>query len=448
MGIGGTGASRRCSYPATDRVRARCPPGAGAVAVRGQATVAGGSMTCSGRRCDGSGTPRSASAISNSCRMIARARSTPAWPPAASAQNTGFPSRTPRAPSATAIARSRPRRTPPSTHTSAPAVDRGDDLGEDVDRGRAPVELPRTVVADDDAVHPPFDRQPRVLGREDPLEDEREVRPRPDRGDVVPGRGREREAAVVALDDVAQPGSMRRRVRREVAERWEHEPGPHVALAVAEDRQIHGQDDRPEPGCGGPFHEGPRDREVALEVELEPAGDVWSNAGDLLHRPRGHGRQDERDAGRPGRAGRGELPIRMGDGLDRHRGDRKREGGGRSHERRRRVDVRDVDEDAGPKPTTPPGRLVLRDRDLVPGATGHVVEGGGVHRGSGERFEVGDPDDLGEGRLGRAHPTRSRLARLTSIVFRPTEASLNATVTSSSLRVSLLVTTMPSPQRA
>ena len=49
---------------------------------------------------------------------------------------------------------------------------------------------------------------------------------------------------------------------------------------------------------------------------------------------------------------------------------------------------------------------------------------------------------------GVGHPTRSRLARLTSIVLRPTVESLKATVTSSSLRVSLLVTTMPSPQRA
>ena len=41
----------------------------------------------------------------------------------------------------------------------------------------------------------------------------------------------------------------------------------------------------------------------------------------------------------------------------------------------------------------------------------------------------------------------SRLARLASIVLRPTPASLNATVISSSLRVSFEVTTMPSPQR-
>src|SRR5258705_8304931 len=45
------------------------------------------------------------------------------------------------------------------------------------------------------------------------------------------------------------------------------------------------------------------------------------------------------------------------------------------------------------------------------------------------------------------YPTRSRLARLASIVLRPTPGSLNATVISSSLRVSLEVTTIPSPQR-
>src|SRR4051812_21455663 len=49
---------------------------------------------------------------------------------------------------------------------------------------------------------------------------------------------------------------------------------------------------------------------------------------------------------------------------------------------------------------------------------------------------------------GLGHPTTSRLARLASIVLRPTPGSRNATTTSSSLRVSLELTTMPSPQRA
>src|SRR4030095_12458662 len=46
------------------------------------------------------------------------------------------------------------------------------------------------------------------------------------------------------------------------------------------------------------------------------------------------------------------------------------------------------------------------------------------------------------------HLTTSRLARLARTVLRPTAGSLNATVISSSLRVSFDITTMPSPQRA
>ena len=45
------------------------------------------------------------------------------------------------------------------------------------------------------------------------------------------------------------------------------------------------------------------------------------------------------------------------------------------------------------------------------------------------------------------HPMISRFARLASIFLRPTAGSLKATVTSSSLRVSLEVTTIPSPHR-
>ena len=48
----------------------------------------------------------------------------------------------------------------------------------------------------------------------------------------------------------------------------------------------------------------------------------------------------------------------------------------------------------------------------------------------------------------RHQPVISRFARLASIVLRPMLASLKATVTSSSLRVSFEVTTIPSPQAA
>src|SRR4029079_9709053 len=111
-----------------------------------------------------------------------------------------------------------------------------------------------------------------------------------------------------------------------------------------------------------------------------------------------------------------------------------------------------VHEDARTEPLAPPRGDVVGQRQLVPAATRDVVVGGRLHHETSERLEVGEGDDpgepLGEDGIGDVrHPTRSRLARLTSIVLRPTEASLNTTVTSSSLRVSLEVTTIPSPQR-
>ena len=146
--------------------------------------------------------------------------------------------------------------------------------------------------------------------------------------------------------------------------------------------------------------------------------------------------------------------VRVGEPVDGHRRDRQRQRARRTQERRRRIDGRDVDQHAGSQAPAPPGRFVFGEGDLVPGATRDIIERGGIDHGARQRLEVGEADDprkdIETDVLAAAadHPTRSRLARLASIVLRPTEASLKATVTSSSLRVSLLVTTMPSPQRA
>ncbi len=68
-----------------------------------------------------------------------------------------------------------------------------------------------------------------------------------------------RVTGVVTLDDGAKPGSVRRRLGGEVAERRQFEAGAHVALAIAEDRQVDRQHDRPEPGGDRPVHERSRD---------------------------------------------------------------------------------------------------------------------------------------------------------------------------------------------
>ena len=170
--------ARGCRRGRRSGPRQRPRPCAGPVRPGGRARRRPGSASRAGR-----------GSRSNSSRRIrAHARRRPGRRrPAPS--STGRPISTPRAPSASAIAMSSPRRTPPSTQTSSPAVDRGDDLGEHVDAGRDAIELARAVVADDDAVDAVLDREPRVLGGEDALEHDRQRRPAPDRGEVGPGQG-------------------------------------------------------------------------------------------------------------------------------------------------------------------------------------------------------------------------------------------------------------------
>ena len=54
------------------------------------------------------------------------------------------------------------------------AVDRLDDLGQRVDRRRDAVELPAAVVRDDDRRRAVLAREPRVLGREHALDEDRQ----------------------------------------------------------------------------------------------------------------------------------------------------------------------------------------------------------------------------------------------------------------------------------
>ena len=184
IGTGGTEASRRCSYHAPDRRRGRWPPGVGEVAVRGRcqsarwrARVRPGAPAQVGRR----GAP---SERQRDLELLAEDGEGPLdaglrrRPPAPS--SIGRPTSTPRAPSASAMAMSRPRRTPPSTQTSVRPSTAATTSASDVDRRpgrrsscRAPWLLTTIAV---DAV---LDREPRVLGGEDPLDDERQRRPAP-----------------------------------------------------------------------------------------------------------------------------------------------------------------------------------------------------------------------------------------------------------------------------
>ena len=88
------------------------------------------------------------------------------------------------------------------------------------------------------------------------------------------------------------------RPRREVAERRQLEPGSQVALAVAEDRQVDRQDDRPVAGRRGALDERPREVAILLDVELEPAGRLGGRGRHLLDGAGGHRRERERHTGR------------------------------------------------------------------------------------------------------------------------------------------------------
>ena len=323
------------------------------------------------------------------------------------------------------------------------------------------IELAGAVVRHDDPGHPVLDREAGVLGGEDPLEHDRERRPCPDRREVRP-----RQAAIER-----PPGGCRSRRRdppsceawsgpapsSEVAvRRREVEAGSQVPLAVPEDRQVDRHDDRPVAGRRRPLDEPPAPARIGLGVELEPADPVGRRGGDGLDRGRRHRRQRERDARRGRGPGRRQLGVRMGEAVGRHRARSRRaatspapsivvdgstrETSTRTRGRRRRRRQR-------------LGRLA--QGLLVPRAAGDVVERGAVQPLGGDRLEGVERDDPARGRgsgVGGRHrgePTRpgrgSRGSRASSCGRRA--GSLNATVISSSLRVSFEVTTIPSPQR-
>src|SRR5215217_6809428 len=98
-------------------------------------------------------------------------------------------------------------------------------LLERVDRRRHAIELPSAVVGDDDGVDAVLEREPGVLGGQDPLEHERQARrPRADRGEVAPAQARRDEIVDRLAAGLQRVG--------------EDEAVAALALAVAEDRQV------------------------------------------------------------------------------------------------------------------------------------------------------------------------------------------------------------------
>ena len=274
-------------------------------------------------------------------------------------------------------------------------VDRRDDLREDIDRGRDAIELAGAVIADDDAVDPVLGAKPRIVPGHDALDHQRERRPAADRGQVVPREpGEDRLLELREPVGVDATGMGRAAAGHQVAVRTDQvEARPSIAGPVAQHGQVDGHDDRPVAGCFGSLDELTGAGRVGLRVQLEPADAGRGARRDLLHRPGRHRREDVRDAGDRRRPSHGDLAVRMGEPLGRHRRDGQRHRRRLPEHGRGGVDPADVHEHARAQAAPAPGRLVLGQADLVPGAAGHVVERAGIHREPREGLEVGQRDD-------------------------------------------------------
>ena len=305
----------------------RCRPDVDEVAVRGR-SAAGQPARCSGRMSAGVGVPSRASAISNSSRED---REGPF--DAGLAAGRERPQDRPADEDAARAERERDGDVEAAPHAAVdpdlgPAGDGLDDLVEHVDRRRHAIELPRPVVARRRSPSTPCSTARRASSAvRMPLSTSGQRRPRPDRRDVVPGEARSRPAPRLPPDRPLSSGRGWARRPREVAEAGQVEAGSPIALAVAHDRQVDGQDDGPVAGRRGPFDQRPRHLAILLQVQLEPADRVGRRLGHLLDRARGHRRQRERHAGRGRRADGCQLGVGMRQLVDGHRRDRERDGG-------------------------------------------------------------------------------------------------------------------------
>ena len=258
------------------------------------------------------------------------------------------------------------------------AVDRLQDLRQDLDRRRHRVELASAVVGDDQAVDALLRGAPGIGRVEHPFEEDRQLRDLTHPRQVFPAQGGVEEL----IDELGQGRSLlsaRQALEVGVLEQGlgkgfgrQAEVVAHVGLAPAHDRHV----DRHHQGLVsrrlGPLDHGAGDAAVAGTVELEPQVGV-AGRGDVLEAPRGQGADGEHRPGRRRSPGGGELGLGVGEGVE----CRRRE----EHGRRQRateqldagVDLRDVDQGARQERQALESPAVLGQADLVVGTAGHVT---------------------------------------------------------------------------
>ena len=187
------------------------------------------------------------------------------------------------------------------------ACDRVDHLRQRVERGGSAVELAAAVVRDDDRRRAVLDRELGVLGGDDALQHDGQLRLARDPLEVAPrDRGVEqRELVGGILRRVAD----RRAGVRERQVRGDLEADAQVTLALREARRVDGEDDGAAAGIRGLREMLARDAAVLEDVELAPLQEPRRGGRDLLVRARGERRDGHARARRGGAARRRALAV-------------------------------------------------------------------------------------------------------------------------------------------
>src|SRR5262249_5029682 len=265
------------------------------------------------------------------------------------------------------------------------AAERSPYLDERVECCDGAVDLAAAVVRDDDAVDAGLTRSQRVVAGQHALYQDGQRCPGAQPVEIVPGEREVRERAEHAdrrrqhiflgrrVEPAAEDGVGEELRAALPADEWEVR-GAQVARPPAQDERVERDDDGAVAVRLGAPDEALADLTVIGPVELEPARRVAHRLRDLLDRVRGGAREDQRDAGRGGRARDGDLALVVRDREHADRREEKRGGRAGAEHLDREVALGGAAPHARAE-ATPLERLqVGAHRRLIAGATGDVVE--------------------------------------------------------------------------
>ena len=283
--------------------------------------------------------------------------------------------------------------------------------GERVDRGGDGIQVARAVIRHEDSVRAVLDRERRVLGRQDPFQDDRHLRERANPVDAVPGeRGiedRRVDGAFVHVRDAARGAGQPFQVLALHAGR-QAEAGPRLAIPAPDHRRVAGDEQRAAAGRLGALDQRLGEPAIRLHVELEPER-LGGGPGDVFDRRGGKRAHAHHGMSRARAARRRDLSLGIGDLVVRGRRQQDRIFEALAEERRRGVELADVAQHPRLEPDRVEVRAVVAQRDFVAGASRDVlvghrrqplarqllvveqVDGRNVGRGAGRLAESGGP---------------------------------------------------------